>query len=118
MLVEYLELFDFHDKDLLVSLREFLSKFTLKGETQEQDRILQVWSRFSLNISCTISYPQAFANRYAQCNSGGIFSAETAHKIVYAIILLNTDLYINSANGFKKMELEEFLENTRGALHE
>lgn len=90
----YLEHFEFKSQTVLEALREFLGKLVLKGETQEQDRILE-----------------SFANRYSQCNPD-FFNATFVHKLVYSLILLNTDLHNASMKGMNKMTLEQFLDNT------
>lgn len=48
---EYLNYFDFRGQPLDVALRVFLERFSLSGETQERERVLQ-----------------HFANRYHYCN--------------------------------------------------
>ena len=48
---EYLSLFDFVGQDLEAALRQFLAFFSLTGESQERERIMQY-----------------FSERYYQCN--------------------------------------------------
>lgn len=42
---EYLKYFDFEDDTLDMALRKFLSQFSLIGETQERERVLDHFSR-------------------------------------------------------------------------
>lgn len=95
----YLALFDFKDQNLLTALRSFLSHCPLQGETQEQDRVLD-----------------AFARRYTACNPRRFSSPTFVHQLVYAMILLNTDLANAQLKG--KMTLLQFVENTLPVLNE
>lgn len=45
MAEEYLKYFDFEDDTLDMALRKFLSQFSLIGETQERERVLDHFSR-------------------------------------------------------------------------
>lgn len=73
---EYAKLFDFAGDSLVSALRKFLSRFSLVGETQERQRVLQ-----------------HFAKRYLTCNPHFLNSADAVHTLTCALMLLNTDLH-------------------------
>lgn len=73
---EYVKLFDFSGDSLDTSLRKFLSRFSLVGETQERQRVLQ-----------------HFAGRYLVCNPRAFNSEDAVHTLTCALMLLNTDLH-------------------------
>lgn len=67
---EYLKYFDFRGDSLDISLRKFLNKFCLTGETQERERVLAHFSR-----------------HFMECNPGAFNSEGMLHEIklnVYA----------------------------------
>lgn len=107
ILFEYLRLFDFSGLNVLDAFRNFVSHFELKGETQEQDRIVKV-SNDSSSIHA-ITYNQAFAARYVDSNPSVGFTVDSAHKLVYAFILLNTDLH--SIEFEHRMTKVQFIQN-------
>jgi brefeldin A-inhibited guanine nucleotide-exchange protein len=82
----YVDLMDFHGKDIVTALRSFLEGYRLPGEAQKIDRLME-----------------KFAARYWECNpSDGIFaSADTAYVLAYSIIMLTTDLH--SPQVYKKI---------------
>ncbi|XP_062589708.1 PH and SEC7 domain-containing protein 1-like isoform X1 [Saccostrea cucullata] len=89
---EYLKYFNFEKDTLDMALRKFLSHFSLIGETQERERVLDHFSR-----------------RYLECNPGEFNSVDACHTLTCAIMLLNTDLH---GQGIKKrMTCHEFIEN-------
>ncbi|XP_030623708.1 PH and SEC7 domain-containing protein 4 [Chanos chanos] len=92
---EYLKYFDFTDQSLDQALRSFLKVVVLIGETQERERVLQL-----------------FSNRYQQCNPK-VFSSEVAVlTLTCAVMLLNTDLH--GQNVGKAMSLSDFTANLDG----
>jgi Sec7-like guanine-nucleotide exchange factor len=92
-LQSYLATFDFSNLDVVQALRTFLLRFPLQGETQCQDRVLA-----------------AFAKQYQHNNSARYADETFVHRLVYAIILLNTDL--TSEHVSDKMSRSAFIENT------
>ncbi|ESO05486.1 hypothetical protein HELRODRAFT_191305 [Helobdella robusta] len=91
----YLQHFDFSSKNIDQSLRSFLAKIALIGETQERDRILNEFSR-----------------RYYECNDKEFKSEDSCHTMTAAMILLNTDLY--GQNIGRKMSEQAFIKNLAG----
>jgi len=89
---EYAKLFDFTDERLDTSLRKFLSKFSLVGETSERERVLTHFSR-----------------RYFECNPGSFSSTDSIHTLTCALMLLNTDLHTDTVG--RKMTCSEFMGN-------
>ncbi|KJE90159.1 hypothetical protein CAOG_01506 [Capsaspora owczarzaki ATCC 30864] len=92
---EYLRHFAFAGQPLDISMRQFFKAFSLKGETQERERILT-----------------AFAERYHEENPANFSSAASVDALVCALVLLNTDLH--NAHVEKKMTLPAFLKYTVG----
>jgi len=97
ILKNYVRLFDFKDRPFTTSLRVFLESFRLPGEAQKIDRILQ-------------SFSEHFYEQNK--NSTPFYSADAAHVLAFACIMLNTDQHNSSIK--KKMTLEEFISNSRG----
>ncbi|XP_056017644.1 PH and SEC7 domain-containing protein-like isoform X3 [Ostrea edulis] len=89
---EYLKYFNFYGDTLDKALRRFLSHFSLIGETQERERVLDHFSR-----------------RFIECNAGSFNSVDACHTLTCAIMLLNTDLHGQGIR--KKMTCSEFIEN-------
>ncbi|XP_078319775.1 PH and SEC7 domain-containing protein 1-like isoform X1 [Crassostrea virginica] len=89
---EYLKYFDFSEDTLDMALRKFLTHFSLIGETQERERVLDHFSR-----------------RFMECNPGSFNSVDACHTLTCAIMLLNTDLHGQGIR--KKMTCSEFIEN-------
>ncbi|XP_055343001.1 IQ motif and SEC7 domain-containing protein 1-like isoform X2 [Paramacrobiotus metropolitanus] len=84
------------------ALRKFQTYFRLPGEAQKIERVMEV-----------------FSDRYLSCNpkTEKIFGDSlTVLRMAYGIILLNTDLHNPSIKKERKMKLEDFLKNMRGAL--
>jgi hypothetical protein len=73
---EYLSLFDFTGLGLCEALRQFLAYFSLTGDSQERERVMQ-----------------HFSQRYHQCNPHTLPSVDAVHGLSVAILLLNTDLH-------------------------
>ncbi|WEW60405.1 hypothetical protein PRK78_005890 [Emydomyces testavorans] len=90
----YMDLFDWSDMNILVAMRSLCSKMTLKGETQQVDRVLD-----------------AFSSRWCECNPNHGFKAtDVVHTICYSLLLLNTDLHL--ADIEQKMTRNQFIRNT------
>lgn len=73
---EYLKFFEFQGQSLDDSLRQFLSSFSLTGESQERERVMI-----------------HFSERYQECNPHAYESVDTVHGVTVALLLLNTDLF-------------------------
>jgi len=102
VLKHYMDHFDFSGKRLDMAFRVLCQKLVLRGETQEVDRILEV-----------------FAERYVTCNprsllGGADHSKDVVHAITYSILLLNTDLHIVQQSS--KMSKSAFIKNTLQAV--
>ncbi|KAF3479887.1 uncharacterized protein GIQ15_06863 [Arthroderma uncinatum] len=90
----YMDLFDWSDMNILVSLRSLCSKIVLKGEAQQVDRVLD-----------------AFSLRWCDCNPNhGFKASDVVHTICYSLLLLNTDLHL--ADIEQKMTKPQFIRNT------
>ncbi|CAG8950787.1 hypothetical protein HYFRA_00003002 [Hymenoscyphus fraxineus] len=93
-LVAYLDLYDFANLNILAALRNMCSRLVLKGESQQVDRILDV-----------------FATRWCKCNPNhGFKVTDVVHTICYSILLLNTDLHLADID--QKMTRSQFVKNT------
>ncbi|KAF9113369.1 hypothetical protein BGX27_001697 [Mortierella sp. AM989] len=102
VLTHYMDYFEFLGMRLDVAFRSLCQKLILKGETQEVDRILEV-----------------FAERYVICNprtllGGADHAKDVVHAITYSILLLNTDLHIVQQS--TKMSRSAFVKNTLQAV--
>ena len=73
---EYLKCFEFQDQSLVESLRSFLSHFSLRGESQERERVMV-----------------HFSSRYHECNPTEFDDVDNVHGLTIALLLLNTDLH-------------------------
>ncbi|KAJ9611438.1 hypothetical protein H2200_004622 [Cladophialophora chaetospira] len=94
----YMELFDWRNQEILDSLRRLCDNIALKGESQVIDRVIV-----------------AFAQRWCECNPSHNFkSNDVVHQIVYAILLLNTDLHV--ADIAQKMTRAQFVRNTMDTI--
>lgn len=96
----YLQEFDFNDEPLDLSLRKFLLISELPKESQQIDRVLEIFSK-----------------RYYQCNSNlKIFeNYEDCYILTYSLIMLHTDFF--NKNNKKKMSKYEFLKNLTGSTN-
>lgn len=93
----YVAQFDFTDLSLVEAIRHFLAKFSLRGETQERERIML-----------------HFAKRYWCCNETRLLqqdigSEHAVNALTCAILLLNSDLHGNTVR--RKMNSNEFIAN-------
>lgn len=77
------------------ALRVFLSYFTLPGESQKVDRIMQI-----------------FAQNYYNFNKEVLKSATAVYTLSYLLIMLQTDLHNPQVK--EKMKLQEFSKLARG----
>ncbi|KAL3315565.1 Protein transport protein sec71, partial [Cichlidogyrus casuarinus] len=95
----FVDRFDFHDKDLVASLREFLAGFRLPGEAQKIDRLME-----------------KFAARYCECNpKNQLFaSADTAYVLAFSIIMLTTDLHSSQIKQNNRMTKSDYIKMNRG----
>ncbi len=81
-----------------MALRRLLDAFTLPGEAQKIDRLMQ-----------------AFAHRYYECNRDDPLSVvgrlrapeDTVYILSFAIVMLNTDLHSPNMKNDKRMKLGE-----------
>ena len=97
VLHEYASCFRFEGRTPDAALRVFLESFRLPGEGQKIDRIMQ-----------------AFAERYYAQNRGRgpLASADAAHVLSFAIVMLNTDQHNESVK--RRMTVDDFIRNNRG----
>ncbi|KAJ3695042.1 hypothetical protein LUZ60_000419 [Juncus effusus] len=80
-----------------LAIRTFLESFWLPGESQKIHRILEV-----------------FSEKFYEQQTSGIFADKDAVFVLcYSLIMLNTDQHNPQVK--KKMTLEEFISNNRGA---
>jgi len=98
VLAAYAQTFDLHQLPIDAALRLFLESFRLPGESQKIDRIMQ-----------------AFATHYFNQNQGPslpLASADAAHVLSFAMIMLNTDQHHGQVK--QRMTLADFTHNNRG----
>ncbi|EGC29497.1 hypothetical protein DICPUDRAFT_93138 [Dictyostelium purpureum] len=95
ILQQFVELYNFYNKDFDESLREFLSKFRLPGEAQKIDRIME-----------------SFAKKYHKDNPGTFPDSDTAYLLAFSLILLNTDAHNPAIKN--KMTKKSFVQNNTG----
>lgn len=73
-------------------LRVLLERFTLPGEAQQVDRIMQV-----------------FGSKYLTDNPESFMTATGAYALSYAIMMLQTSLYNQQVRENERMKLEDFV---------
>ncbi|KAG0329161.1 GDP/GTP exchange factor for ARF [Dissophora globulifera] len=95
VLKAFVQLFDFHGKRLDESLRELLETFRLPGESQQIERIMDL-----------------FAETYFATKPRAIASQDAAFILGYAIVMLNTDQHNRGVKD--RMSLAQFSNNVRG----
>ncbi|GMI23948.1 hypothetical protein TeGR_g15189 [Tetraparma gracilis] len=88
--------------EFLPSLRKYLAKFKLPGESQMVDRILEAFAAAFLAAN-PLGSP---SNRTEFPDSGAV------HLLSFAVIMLNTDMYNKSLQKNKKMTKKQFVANT------
>jgi len=98
VLAEYTDTFNFEKARFVDAIRVYLESFRLPGESQKIDRIMDSFSK------------RYFAQ--TQNNGGLLCSADAAHVLSYAIVMLNTDQHNDSVK--RKMTKEEFVKINRG----
>jgi len=91
----FVSLHDFTGLILVQALRQFLWSFTLPGEAQKIDRIME-----------------SFAIRYCECNNGIFINTDTCYIVSFAVIMLNTTLHNPCVK--HKTTLDEFVKMNRG----
>lgn len=96
VLEAFIRLFDFKDKPLSEAMREMLESFRLPGESQQINRIAEIFSRVY----------------FATAPKELIKSEDAVYVLAYSVIMLNTDLH-NSQNK-RKMKVEDYRRNLRG----
>ncbi|KAF9398812.1 GDP/GTP exchange factor for ARF, partial [Mortierella sp. AD011] len=95
VLKAFIKLFDFNGKRLDESLRELLETFRLPGESQQIERIMEL-----------------FAETYFATKPKAIASQDAAFILGYAVVMLNTDQHNRGVKG--RMSLEQFSKNLKG----
>ncbi|KAG0266994.1 GDP/GTP exchange factor for ARF, partial [Linnemannia exigua] len=95
VLNHFIQLFDFNGKRLDESLRELLETFRLPGESQQIERIMEL-----------------FAATYFATKPRAIASQDAAFILGYAVVMLNTDQHNRVVKG--RMSLEQFSKNLKG----
>ncbi|KAF9199600.1 GDP/GTP exchange factor for ARF [Haplosporangium sp. Z 27] len=95
VLKAFIKLFDFNGKRLDESLRELLETFRLPGESQQIERIMEL-----------------FAETYFATKPRAIASQDAAFILGYAVVMLNTDQHNRGVVG--RMSLEQFSKNLKG----
>ena len=86
---------NFKSKNIVESLREYLASFNLAGESQQIDRIVEI-----------------FANKYIVDNNKSFKSADAAYTFTYLLIMFQTDRYNPSV--VDKMSLKDFSKLAKG----
>ncbi|KAF8938517.1 GDP/GTP exchange factor for ARF [Haplosporangium gracile] len=95
VLKQFIQSFDFNGKRLDESLRELLETFRLPGESQQIERIMEL-----------------FAATYFATKPRAIASQDAAFILGYAVVMLNTDQHNRVVKG--RMSLEQFSKNLKG----
>ncbi|KAI8995538.1 hypothetical protein BD414DRAFT_479821 [Trametes punicea] len=90
----YIERFNFVGDPLDVALRKLLMDVGLPRETQQIDRVIEV-----------------FAARYVQCNPNLFSSDDHPYILAFSLIMLHTDAF-NKSNK-RKMTKSDYIKNTR-----
>ncbi|KAI9284366.1 hypothetical protein BC943DRAFT_326198 [Umbelopsis sp. AD052] len=99
-LTYYMNMFDFSLLRLDSAFRRLCNKLYVKAESQQIDRILEV-----------------FARRYWQCNKKSVFgSADVVYAVTYSMLLLNTDLHVVQGS-HTRMTRSAFVRNTMSAAY-
>jgi hypothetical protein len=93
----YVSSFDFQGLGFDDALRKFLSAFRLPGEAQKIERIMD-----------------AFAAQFYSNNPRSFRHQDTAFKLAYSVIMLNTDAHNPAIKAARKMTKEGFVRNNRG----
>ena len=93
-----LERCDFHELELDVALRKFISFIKLPGEAQKIDRIVS-----------------QFASRYMSCNpTTPIDHEDTCGILAFSLVMLNVDAHNANISLKKKMTEAQYIRNLKG----
>ncbi|KAG0038070.1 GDP/GTP exchange factor for ARF [Podila clonocystis] len=95
VLKAFIQLFDFNGKRLDEALRDMLETFRLPGESQQIERIMEL-----------------FAETYFATKPVHVASQDAAFILGYAVVMLNTDQHNRGVR--ERMSLEQFAKNLRG----
>ncbi|KAH9951281.1 Sec7-domain-containing protein [Amylocystis lapponica] len=95
VLKAFLSLLDFKDKSVADAMRELLETFRLPGESQQINRITEM-----------------FAEVYFATKPAEVKSQDAVYVLAYSIIMLNTDLH--SPQIRKRMTIEDYTRNLKG----
>ncbi|KAF9163079.1 GDP/GTP exchange factor for ARF [Actinomortierella ambigua] len=95
VLKAFVQHFEFHGKRVDEALRELLETFRLPGESQQIERIMEL-----------------FASTYFATKPKFVASQDAAFILGYAIVMLNTDQHNRGVKG--RMSLEQFSKNLKG----
>ena len=90
----FCNLFNFQNMDLEEALRLLLSQFILPGESQQIDRIVQV-----------------FSEKYMADNASAFVNHDIPYILAYSILMLNTDAHSSKIQNKSKMKKHEFALN-------
>ena len=93
--MEFTNSFDFTQQTIDQSLRNFLDSFTLPGEAQQVDRILQ-----------------AFSQKFHKDNPELFKTSESVYLLSSSLMILQTDLHNPQVK--EKMKLGDFFKMTKG----
>ncbi|KAL1914448.1 uncharacterized protein VTP21DRAFT_8900 [Calcarisporiella thermophila] len=91
----FVQLFDFSEKRIDEALRDLLESFRLPGESQQIERIVEV-----------------FAETYFATHPKDIASQDATFILSYSVIMLNTDLHNPQVR--RRMTLHDYMGNLRG----
>ena len=95
VLLEFTNLSDFTNLSIDKALRNFLDLFTLPGEAQQVDRILQ-----------------AFSRKYHSDNPQSFKTAEVVYLLSYSMMILQTDFHNPQVK--EKLKLQDFFKMLKG----
>ncbi|KAF8581359.1 hypothetical protein K439DRAFT_1354089 [Ramaria rubella] len=90
----YFEQFNFEDDPIDVALRKLLMEVGLPRETQQIDRVMEV-----------------FAARYVSCNPGLFVDDDHPYILAFSLIMLHTDAFNRSNKN--KMSKNDYVKNTK-----
>lgn len=91
----YVDMMNFRQQKIDEALRNLLEYFTLPGESQEIDRIMQ-----------------KFASKYVSDNPNIFNSAQAAYTLSYLLMMLQTDLH--NPQNLEKMTIPQFINLAKG----
>ena len=97
VMTEWMDLLDFAELTLDDGLRKLLKEFTLPGEGQKIDRIVQI-----------------FASKYFKDNTKSFNSANAAYTLSYLLIMLQTDAHNPHIKEKDRMKLPSFIKLAKG----